>query len=83
MAKSDTAVSLLMKRSAEFSISYLFIPRFLTIISGHFLLRAARKAALEWKFKENFGFSENLGFSIKKPKKLRFIQAEIVFNFVD
>jgi TonB family protein len=46
------------------------------IIEGHPLLRAAaRKAALEWKFRENFGFA------VKQPEKLRFIQAEIVFKY--
>ena len=54
------------------------------VVSGHPLLRAAaRKAALEWKYKENFGVSENFGVTVKQPKKLRFIQTEIVFRFVD
>ncbi len=43
-------------------------------VEGHPLLRpAARNAALQWKFKKNFGFK-------KKPKK-KYIQETLSFNF--
>jgi TonB family protein len=47
-------------------------------VKGHPLLRdAAEKAASEWKFKENFGFSKKSRLS----KRWRFTQSEIWFNF--
>ncbi len=46
--------------------------------NGHPLLRAAaRNAALEWKFKENFGFSKKSKFA----RKWQLIQSELIFNF--
>jgi hypothetical protein len=48
------------------------------VLKGHPLLRAsAKKAALEWKFKENFGFSKKS----KLVKRHQYIQSELVFNF--
>ena len=46
------------------------------VAHGHPLLRdAAEKAALEWKFKRNFGFSSKSKF------KQQYIQSWLVFNF--
>jgi TonB family protein len=44
------------------------------VVDGHPLLReSARQAALEWKFKRNFGFTN-------RPKR-KYIQSFIVFTF--
>ena len=46
------------------------------VSQGHPLLRAAaRDAALEWKFKKNFGFSK------KSKLNARYIQSFLFFNF--
>ena len=48
------------------------------VTEGHpLLIASAKKAAREWKFKENFGFSKASTFY----KRYRFVESEIQFNF--